>query len=833
MPTSRTQELFHPDPAATVWAEVVLPIPLEQTYTYQVPEALVPQVRRGVRVEVPFGKGKYYAGLVWRVHREAPEWDTKPILAVIDEEPVVSESQLALWQWIADYYVCTLGEVMDVAMPSLLKLASERVLVISPVFDDFFDGLSEKEHLIAQALRIRQELPIGEVRKILGQKSIMPLVRQLLDKRMVYLKEEMRDDYRPRTVGCVRLADPFRAQPELIQEAFELCGRSERQEHALLAFIQLAQKKPHVSKKELVEVAGVDYGVLRAMEKKGIFESYERQVSRLYDDDDDEAEAPSERSPLTPAQQAAFDAIRAHFAERRPVLLHGVTSSGKTRLYIELMREVLARGGQVLYLLPEVALTTQLFQRLRRHFRPDEVLVYHHKLSQNERVELWREVRKGKGIVTGARSALLLPFTNLQLIIVDEEHDPSFKQADPAPRYHARDAAMWYARHLGIPVLLGSATPSVESFANARRGKYALVPLKERYGGIQMPEMVVADVRKARKDKQLKSHFTPELLQAIEEVIGREEQVILFQNRRGFATALRCQSCAWTAECRHCDVTLTYHKHFNNLQCHYCGYHEPVAATCPACGGNELVLKGFGTEKVEDDLRILLPDARVARLDLDTARSKKNLNKVLDRFAAGQIDVLVGTQMVTKGLDFDHVGLVGILSADQLWRFPDFRSAERAFQLMIQVAGRAGRRQKRGKVIIQAEDTTHPVLQHVLANDYEGFFAREFAERQQFGYPPAQRLVKITVKHKKPAVVNEAAKLLAHELRKHLGEAVLGPAIPLIGRIRTWYLLDVLIKMPPPLKEIYQAKKLLRTVLKDLRHRQRLTSTRWAVNVDP
>ncbi len=831
MAASRVQELFHPDPTTSVWADVVLPLPLPQTFTYRIPEELVPQVQRGVRVEVPFGKGKYYAALVWRVHREAPSWRTKPILSVLDEAPIVSESQLQLWAWIAEYYLCTLGEVMDVALPSHLKLASERLLVLGPLFDDFFDDLSEKEHLIAQALRIRHELPIGEVRKIVAQKSIMPLVKQLLDKRLVYIKESLHDDYRPRTIGCVRLAEPYRSRAELIEQAFEKCGRSQRQEHALLALIQLARKKAHVSKKELIEAAGIDYAVIRALEKKGILETYERQVSRLYADED--TSPPDGASSLSEAQQQALNQIKGLFAERRPVLLHGVTSSGKTRLYIELMREVLRQGGQVLYLLPEVALTTQLFQRLRRHFRQEEVLVYHHKLSQNERVELWREVRKGRGIVTGARSALLLPFTNLQLIIVDEEHDPSFKQSDPAPRYHARDAALWYAHHLGIPILLGSATPAVESYLNARKGKYGLVSLSERFGGIRMPEMMVADLRQARQNRQMQAHFTPTLLDAIKEVLARQEQVILFQNRRGFATALRCQSCAWTAECRHCDVTLTYHKHFNNLQCHYCGYHEAVAARCPACGSNELVLKGFGTEKVEDDLRILLPEARVARLDFDTARSRKKLHALLEQFAAGRIDILVGTQMVTKGLDFEHVGLVGILSADQLWRFPDFRAAERAFQLMVQVAGRAGRRHRRGRVVIQAEDTTHPLLQYVLANDYASFFAQEALERRQFGYPPFQRLIKITVKHKKAATANEAAKLLAHELRKQLGPAVLGPAIPLVGRIRNWYLLDVLIKVPPRLQLLHSAKEVLRTTLRDLRQRQGLSGTRWAVDVDP
>lgn len=832
MAASRTQEPFHPDLTTAVWAEVVLPLSLPQTFTYRIPEELVPRVQRGIRVEVPFGKGKYYAALVWRVHRRAPTWRTKPILAVLDEAPIVSEPQLQLWQWIAEYYLCTLGEVMDVAMPSHLKLASERLLVMSPLFDELFDELSEKEYLIAQALRIRHELPIAEVRKLLGQQSIMPLIKQLLDKRLVYIKETLQDEYRPRTVGCVRLAEPYRSQPERLEEAFEKCGRAQRQEHALLALIQLAQKKAHVSKRDLIDTAAVDYGVIRAMEKKGIIESYERQISRLYADEDSDAPNTA-ASSLSEAQRNALDQIKHFLAERRPVLLHGVTSSGKTRLYIELMREVLSREGQVLYLLPEVALTTQLFQRLRRHFRQEEVLVYHHKLSQNERVELWREVRKGHGIVTGARSALLLPFTNLQLIIIDEEHDPSFKQAEPAPRYHARDAALWYAHHLGIPILLGSATPAVESHLNARKGKYGLVQLNERFGGIHMPQVVVADIKQARQSRQMQAHFTPTLIEAVKEVLAQQEQVILFQNRRGFATALRCQTCSWTAECRHCDVTLTYHKHANNLQCHYCGYCETIATSCPACGSNELVLKGFGTEKIEDDLRVLLPEARVARLDLDTARSKKKLHAVLDQFAAGQIDILVGTQMVTKGLDFEHVGLVGILNADQLWRFPDFRAAERAFQLMVQVAGRAGRRHKRGRVVIQAEDTGHPLLQHVLANDYESFFTQEIRERQQFGYPPFQRLIKITVKNKKAATANEAAKLLAHELRKQLGQAVLGPAIPLVGRIRNWYLLDVLIKVPPRLHQIRKAKEVLQHVLHDLRHRQGLGSTRWAVDVDP
>jgi len=829
-----THTQLHPDPSTTIWAEVVLPLPLAHTYTYHIPEQWATQVQRGVRVEVPFGKGKYYAGLVWRVHNTKPSHPTKPILSVLDAQPIVSEPQLQLWEWIATYYAATLGEVMDVALPTYFKLSSERMIVLSPLFDDDADTPhSPQIQPIVQALRIRETLPIGELRKILGRKSIMPIVKQLLDQRMVYIKETIRERYKARTASCIRLADPYHDHPELIQEAFERCGRSERQAHALLALVQLSQKKAHVTKKELIQIAGVDYGVLRALERKGVLTSYELQVSRLFADDDADEGLPPAHAPLSTAQASALQHIERHFAERRPVLLHGVTSSGKTRLYITLMQKVLQQGGQILYLVPEVALTTQLFRRLRQYFSQKEILAYHHRLAPNERIELWQAVRAGHGIITGARSALLLPFTNLQLIIVDEAHDPSYKQTDPAPRYQARDAAVWYAHHLDIPILLGTATPSVESYFNAQRGKYGLVTLQERYGGISLPQMQVADVCAARRKKQLRSHFTPLLLEEIARVIAQNEQVILFQNRRGFATALRCQQCGWAAQCQYCDVTLTYHKQFNNLQCHYCGYQEHISQQCPACQSTELVLKGFGTEKIEDELKILFPDARIGRLDRDMARSKKQLEKVLIQFETQQLDILVGTQMVTKGLDFAHVGLIGILSADQLWRFPDFRATERAFQLMVQVAGRAGRRNKQGKVIIQTEDTTHPVLHEVLAHDYAAFFSREIRERQQFGYPPWQRLIKITVKHKTPATANEAAKLLAHELRKELGEAILGPAIPLVGRIRSWYLLDLLIKLPPKTLKLAHAKQLVRQLIDQLRQREGLTTTRWAIDVDP
>ena len=820
---------FHPVARTGTYVSVILPLALHRSFTYYVPEQWLGQVAFGKRVEVQFGKSRRYTALVIRVHDQAPEaYTPKEVLAVIDEAPIVRPEQVQLWQWMANYYACTLGEVMNAALPAHLKLASETRITLSPLFDGFFDDLNEQEYLIAEALSIQNELSIADVRGILDKKTVYPVIRALLDKRIIYLKEDLKEKYKPRKVSCLRLAQPYASQSDLLEEAFEKVSRSTRQTEVLMALIQFGRQQPFVRTSEIYQRVSADSSVLKAMAKKGIIEVYEREISRLGGYEEETLKT----STLSPQQKNALIIIREQLPEKKVLLLQGVTGSGKTRVYVELIQEALKREEQILYLVPEIALTTQLVRRLQRIFG-DQIAVYHSRMSNNERVELWQAVDAGKPIVLGPRSAVFLPFRKLKLVIVDEEHDPSFKQQDPAPRYHGRDTAIYLAHIHRAITILGTATPSVESFHNAQQGKYGYVHMPERYGGLAMPTITVIDAKAELKKRTLQSHFTKTLLDSLQETLDKGEQAILFQNRRGYAPTYRCVDCGWNAQCIHCDVSLTYHKFHNNLKCHYCGYTAGLPRACPACGSRQLTLKGFGTEKIEDELKIYLPEARIGRMDLDTVRGKQAHSKIIQAFEEGKINILVGTQMVTKGLDFERVGLVGILSADQLLQFPDFRSTERAYQLMTQVAGRAGRKHHQGKVLIQAFNTAHPVLQEVITGDYSGFFQREKTERHEFAYPPFTRLIKVTLKHKKPEVVNEAAKHYNLLIRKKLGERVRGPAIPYVGRVRTYYLMDFLIKLERQATLLRETKTALLEASGELRQQKGFSGVRISIDVDP
>ncbi len=848
-------ETYHPVPAHSIFAEVVLPLAVPKPYTYAVPEELVAAVRPGLRVEVEFGGAKRYAGLVNRLHHDTPPHKFKSILSVIDEEPILNEKTLQFWQWLAEYYCCSLGEVMEAALPANLKLASERRLVLSPLYDGNFTGLSDKEYLITEALSIQETITIDDVRKILNQKTIYHIIKSLLDKKVIYLFEEMEEKYAPKKVACVRLAEPYRSDSKQLAGAFDLVAKAQRQTEALMAFIQLAREKPAkdsgLLRSEVYKKASVDSSVLNSMAKKGIFELYEREVSRIGSYEDEVTEA----DDLAPQQTRALQEIRTHFTEKNTVLLHGVTGSGKTRVYLELMQEALARGEQVLYLLPEVALTTQIISRLQKTLG-DAVTVYHHRITNNERVEVWKKVGSlsvdsGQSVaaglqtdcklqtdklqtcIVGARSGLFLPYENLGLVIVDEEHDTSYKQNDPAPRYNGRDAAIYLAHLHSAKVLLGTATPSLESYHNARSGKYGLVEMQERFGGIQMPEIVVVDARQELKERKMQSHFTSVLLESLKEALAKGEQAILFQNRRGYSPTLRCNTCGWHSECINCDVSLTYHKFRNNLQCHYCGYQQELNKTCPACGSHELNLQGFGTEKIEDELKIYLPDASIGRMDYDAVRTKDAHARIINDFEERRIEVLVGTQMVTKGLDFENVSVVGVISADQLLQFPDFRSGERGFQLITQVAGRAGRRNKRGKVIVQAMNPSHPVIREVIDNDFQAFYEREIMERKAFEYPPYSRLIKITLKHKKTDVLNRGAKIFAKVMQAKLGKRLLGPTVPPVGRVREYYLLDIMIKMERNPAIWKATKDLIWEATRVMQQEEGFSTIRVNVDVDP
>lgn len=812
------------------FVEVILPVATPKpTYTYYVDEAHLDRVQFGVRVEIQFGKNKLYSGIVAEIHHDLPSsHQPKAIVNVMDDEPIINQTQLQLWKWIASYYACTLGEVMNAALPANLKLSSETRLLLNPEYGDDFSELNDREYLIAEALTIQAELKIEDVRKIIGQYTVYPLIKRLLEEGVLYLKEEMLEKYKPKKVKCVRLAVPYRNQSELLDEAFSKLSRSNKQVEILMAYIQESRKEGDVSKVKIQEIAGVDSSVAKAVEQKGIFEFYEKEISRIskYGKDLDAITA------LSDQQIKALTELKDQFKEKNVVLLHGVTGSGKTRVYIEVIQAALARGEQVLYLLPEIALTTQIILRLQKMFG-DKIAVYHSKLNSNERVEVYKSAAAGAPILIGPRSTLFLPFRSLKWVIVDEEHDGSYKQHDPNPRYHGRDTAIYLAHLHGAKVLLGTATPAVETFHHAKTGKYGLVTMNERFGGSVLPKLEIIDLKEQTKKQQMQSHFSLPMIQGIKTTVAAGKQVILFQNRRGYSPTLRCESCAWASECVHCDVTLTYHKHTNKLQCHYCGYSKDIPKECPACGSAKLHMQGFGTEKVEDDLKVYLPELRISRLDLDTVRGKNALLNIIQDFEERRVDVMIGTQMVTKGLDFENVGLVGVLNADMTLSYPDFRASERGYQLLTQVSGRSGRGKERGTVMVQAYDTNHPVLGEIGTSDYESFFAREIGERQAFKYPPYYRLIKVTLKHKKPSVLNTAAKMYAHFLRKQLGDRVIGPAIPGVSRIRGYYLLDIMIKLELNAKLISFAKETLHAAAQDVHGERGYSTVRINVDVDP
>ncbi len=811
------------------YVQVILPMATPKPYTYHILEEHQEAVKFGVRVEVQFGAGRdVYSALVINLNVEKPEHATKPILQVIDNEPIITELQFKFWQWLASYYLCTVGEVMSAALPSNLKLTSETRVVLNPDHDPDFSQLDDKEFLVAEALTLQKELTIEQIQKILGQKTVYPIVNRLLMYGFLELVEELQPKFKPKMALCVRLREPYASDNYALAQAFDLVKNSEKQTNALLAYAQLIRKQEVVRANEVYDMAKVDISVLRAIEKKGIFDIYEKEMSRI----SGYGESLSDADDLSDQQTRAIYQIHENFKEKNTVLLHGVTGSGKTRVYIELILKAINRGEQVLYLLPEIALTTQITSRLQIVFG-DNIAVYHSKLSGNERVELWQQTLAGKPVLLGARSSLFLPFKNLKYIIVDEEHDASFKQNDPNPRYNARDAAIYLANLYKAKVLLGTATPSVETYQNAVSGKFGLVEMNERHGGMQMPEIEIVDKKVAMKNRAMQGSFSGQLLDELKAALARGEQAILFQNRRGYSPSMACPTCGWTSECNNCDVNLTYHKFSNVLSCHYCGFTQKMPKECPACGTKELITKGFGTERIEDELKILLPDAKIGRMDLDTSRTKTAHAKIINDFEEKRIEVLIGTQMVTKGLDFENVSLVGVLSADNLLHFPDFRAAERAFQLLIQVSGRAGRKHKRGRVLIQTFDVKHPILADVIAHDYQKFFQRELKERENFIYPPFFRLIGVNLKHKKPEVLKDATRVFSKLIKEKLGSRVIGPATPQVERVNTYYIRNFLIKLEKDADKIAIVKSVLTQATFDLQNTEGYSNVRVAIDVDP
>ncbi|RNL56513.1 replication restart helicase PriA [Pedobacter jejuensis] len=812
----------------TLFVEVILPLSLAKNYTYRVPFELNSQIEIGKRVVVQFGKHKIYTALINSITTVPPTiYEAKYILDVIDSAPSVTETQLKFWKWMMDYYMCNEGDVMAAALPASLKLASETILILRENFDDSVE-LTEREAIIISALQKQQKLTVNDVSKLLGQKTIYPIINHLLDKELILVAEEVIQKYKPLLKSFIILNE-FYNEEENLKQLFAILDRAPKQLDALLAYLKLNKLGLPISKEQLLEESNCGAAALKALTDKDIFTVLKRPVSRLAAHDDDF----SVNFLLNDGQQSALIQINTAFEDKDVVLLHGVTASGKTQVYIKLIEEIInTSDGQVLFLLPEIALTTQIVERIKKYFG-NSIGVYHSKFNNSERVEIWNKVKHGAfKVVLGARSAVFLPFQNLKLIVIDEEHEPSYKQYDPAPRYQARDSAIYLAHLHKAKVILGSATPSLESYHNALIGKYGLVELKERFGGVQLPNQQVVSIAEETKRKTMVSYFSSVLIKDIDLALSKKEQIVLFQNRRGYATILICATCGYTPKCVNCDVSLTYHKSSGKLHCHYCGFQQSSVNICPACGSVHVEQKGFGTERIEEELRLLYPEITIARLDMDTTRTKNGLQQILTDFQDKKTDILIGTQMVAKGLDFDNLSLIGVINADTLLGYPDFRAYERSYQLLAQVAGRAGRRADQGNVCIQTYDADNRIIKQVVDNDYLGMYNDEIAEREKFLYPPFSRMIFIAVKHKDATVLENAAFFLAKILKAKFGQRVLGPEQPLVSRVRNLYIKQIIIKADKH-TAINKVKSVLRETLTEFNAMKEYKGVLIQIDVDP
>lgn len=773
-----------------LFADVILPLPLQGLYTYRIPAEMQDSVFEGSRVIVQFGKKKFYTAIVFKIHQPKEKVSPiKDILSVLEDYPIVTRSQLKFWEWVSFYYMCSLGDVYRAALPSALKLESETHVFLNPDFVGE-EPLSEKEKSVFYILSASQGQRISEIEKQTSVTNAIPVVKSLADKGAAFINENIQNLYSAKTIAAVRLAKVF-SEGELNRILDDL-ARAKKQQHLLTVFLHLCENEKLILKKSLLESANVSAAVLSELVKKGILEVFDHEVSRF---DYGETNINSAYE-LNEYQQEAYNKIKISFEEKDITLLHGVTSSGKTEIYIQLIRDAIEKGKQVLYLLPEIALTTQITNRLKNVFG-NKLAVYHSKFNDNERAETWNKLLKDDNIqiVLGARSAVFLPFQNLGLVIVDEEHEASYKQQDPAPRYHARNAAIVLAGMFEAKVLLGTATPSIETYYNALSGRYGLVELTQRYENIALPHIEVINTKELRRKKQMKSFLSPPLIQRMEVALGNKEQVILFQNRRGFSSMLECKTCSWTPRCLHCDVSLTYHKGRRMMMCHYCGATYAVPVECPECKTPTLDTLGYGTERVEEETTEIFPDAEIARMDLDTTRGKKAYEQIISKFEDGKTNILIGTQMVSKGLDFDNVSVVGVLNADNLLNYPDFRAYEKAFQLMTQVSGRAGRKNKQGLVVLQTAHPSHPIINLVKRNDYLSFYNIQLEERKLFRYPPFYRLINIVIRGRDERVVESAATQFAQSLKQSLGDRVLGSGRPPVSRIQSLYIRNILLKI--------------------------------------
>jgi len=772
------------------FVDVILPLYVPKLYTYRVADEITDQIELGKRVSVQFGKSKVYSAIIANVHSIPPkDYTAKYILSILDDEPIIFIQQLKFWKWISEYYLCNMGDVMQAALPAMLKLQSASKIIANPEFDAA-TPLDDKEFLIIEALSVQHELTVENIQQILNLKNVLPYIKSLVIKEAIIINEDIKNKYKEKLVVCIKLTNTYEKNEENVKLLFDLLEKKEKQLTALLSYLHLKQQKPVVLKADLLKKENISASAIQTLVKNGVFEEYEIAVDRILFD-----KHKIETFELNNDQHIALSQINKHFETTDVVLLKGVTSSGKTHIYVRLIEQALNEGKQVLYLLPEIAITSQIIHRIRKYFG-EKCVAFHNRIGDNERVEIWNKVKSNEiKIVIGARSAIFLPFANLGLTIVDEEHETTFKQNEPAPRYHARDSAVVLSKIYNAKLVLGSATPSFESYFNAKKGLFGLVNLNSRHGEIELPKIITANIAEEKKAKTIQGNFTSILVNEIKQTLAKNEQVILFQNRRGYSPIYECDNCQWLPKCQNCDISLTYHKFIDSLKCHYCGFTQKLPDVCSACGSNTLSFKGFGTEKIEDELAILFPTARVSRFDQDTTKSKNGHETIIKDFAEHKFDIMIGTQMVTKGLDFDNVTLVGVINADQLLFFPDFRANERAFQLIEQVSGRGGRRNKQGRVVIQTSSPNHPVILSVIDHDFETLYNREIQDRAQFLFPPFERIIKINLRHKDYKYCEEAANLLHSLLNNTFGHNLLGPANPYVSRIRNYYIKEFLVKI--------------------------------------
>lgn len=811
------------------YVQVIVPLAVEGTFTYRVPEELEHKVKVGGRVEVQFGKRRHYSALVKTIDvQENPDMKIKPILSILDEVPIVAEDHLRFWDWIAIYYCCSIGEVMQAALPSAFRLKSETHITQGRDFEEELPYLDDEEYLIGEAVQKQEFITVENVRSILGKLSVMPLIERLYARGVIDIQETLSEKYKPKTESCVRLLPPYKDGKDF-DKAFNMLKNAQKQADTLLGIIQLWKQYDVVTVKNLRKRTDATYGALRSLADKGFIERYDRKVSRLQLDDNTGV-GNKELVKLNGAQEEAYRKVGEALKDNKVALLHGVTGSGKTEIYAHFIREAIEKGQQVLYLLPEIALTTQITKRLIALFGHD-LVIYHSRLNDMERLEAWKNIfTKEKSVILSVRSGMLLPFTDLGLIIVDEEHDSSFKQMDPSPRYNARDAAIYASRNLyNCNIILGSATPSIESYYNAQNSRYDYIPLMERFMNREMPTV---ELRKVSPNMK-KSIFSDDLISCLKDDLVSGYQAIIFKNRRGYAPQLYCSKCDWHLGCRYCDVSLTYHRMRHKAICHYCGYSVQPPQECPDCGSKVIQERGIGTEKVQEELELLFPDATIKRLDYDSTRKKNAMLDLVSSFEKGEIDIMVGTQMITKGLNFNNIRTVGVLNADKLFTFPNFRATERAYQLLHQVSGRAGRGDFDSRVIIQSSNLNHKIFKWVKNHDFEAMYKQEIHERKEFSYPPIIRLINIHLEHKKSETVEKAASILTRKLRSELGSLVLGPSISMIPRLKNRYRYDIFLKLKNNAAYLQKIKNHILIRLTELRKFKGMSQLRINVDVDP